>query len=106
MYILQPCSSVGKESACSAGNPGSIPGLGKSPGEGYGNPFQYPFLEKRSLVGCNQWGRKESGMTERLKLTYTSTKATYHNRLNAEAEMRIQLFSVKPDIREIDLTKM
>ena len=33
-----PCSSVGKESACSAGDPGSIPGLGRSPGEGNGNP--------------------------------------------------------------------
>ena len=33
-----PCSSVGKESAWSAGNPGSIPGLGRSPGGGNGNP--------------------------------------------------------------------
>ena len=39
------CSSVGKESACSAGDPGSIPGLGRSPGEGTGNPLQYPRLE-------------------------------------------------------------
>ena len=57
-------------------------------------------------MGCNQWGRKESGTTERLTFTYTSSKTTYHNRLNAEAEMRIQLFSVKPDIGEIDLKKM
>ena len=41
-----PCSSVSKESACSAGNPGSIPGLGRSPGEGNGNPLQHPCLEK------------------------------------------------------------
>ena len=34
--------SVGKESACSAGDLGSIPGLGRSPGEGNGNPLQYP----------------------------------------------------------------
>ena len=40
-----PCSSVGKESACSAGHPGSIPGLGRSPGEGNGNPLQYPCLK-------------------------------------------------------------
>ena len=33
-----PCSSVGKESACSAGDPGSTPELGRSPGEGNGNP--------------------------------------------------------------------
>ena len=40
-----PGGSNGKESACSAGNPGSIPGLGRSPGEGNGNPLQYPCLE-------------------------------------------------------------
>ena len=40
-----PCSSVGKESAFSAGDLGSISGLGRSPGEGNGNPLQYPCLE-------------------------------------------------------------
>ena len=34
-----PDSSVGKESACNAGDPDSIPGSGRSPGEGNGNPF-------------------------------------------------------------------
>ena len=38
-------SSVGKESACNAGDPGLIPGSGRSPGEGNGNPFQYSHLE-------------------------------------------------------------
>ena len=37
--------SDSKESACNAGNPDSIPGLGRSPGEGNGNPFQYSWLE-------------------------------------------------------------
>ena len=37
--------SDGKESACSAGDPGSIPGLGRSPGEGNGSPLQYSCLE-------------------------------------------------------------
>ena len=36
-----PDSSVGKESAYNAGDPGSIPGLGISPGEGIGDPLQY-----------------------------------------------------------------
>ena len=36
-------SSAGKESACNAGDPGSIPGLGKSPGEGIGYPLQYSW---------------------------------------------------------------
>ena len=40
-----PHSSVGKESACNAGDLGSIPGLRRSPGEGTGNPLQYSCLE-------------------------------------------------------------
>ena len=40
-----PAGSDGKMSAYNAGDPGSIPGLGKSPGEGNGNPFQYSCLE-------------------------------------------------------------
>ena len=39
-----PHSSVSKESACSAGHPGSVPGLGRSPGEGSGNPLQCSCL--------------------------------------------------------------
>ena len=38
-----PGSSAGKESACNAGDPGSIPGLRKSPGEGIGYPLQYSW---------------------------------------------------------------
>ena len=40
-----PCASTGKESACSEGDLGSIPGLGRSPGEGKGYPFQYSGLQ-------------------------------------------------------------
>ena len=38
-----PGSSAGKKSACNAGDPGSIPGLGRSPGEGLGYPLQYSW---------------------------------------------------------------
>ena len=38
-----PGSSAGKESACNAGDPGSIPGLGRSAGEGIGYPLQYSW---------------------------------------------------------------
>ena len=41
-----PCGSAGKESACNAGDLGSIPGLGRSSGEGKGYPLQYSGLEK------------------------------------------------------------
>ena len=47
-YILEqacPGGSVGKESACNAGDPDLIPWLGRSPGEGNGNPLQCSYLE-------------------------------------------------------------
>ena len=40
-----PLGSVGTESACNVGDPGLIPGLGRAPGEGNGNPLQYSCLE-------------------------------------------------------------
>ena len=40
-----PCSSDSKESVCNAGDPGSIPRLGQSSGEGTGTPLQYSCLE-------------------------------------------------------------
>ena len=43
-YLGLPCSSAGKESSCSAGDPGSIPGLGRSAGEGIGYPLQYSWV--------------------------------------------------------------
>ena len=46
LHLLRlPCSSNGKESACDAGDQGSIPGLGSSSEEGNGNPLQYSCLE-------------------------------------------------------------
>ena len=45
MYMGFPGGADGKESACRAGDPGSIPGLGRSPGEGDGYPLQYSGLE-------------------------------------------------------------
>ena len=56
--------SDGKEFTCNAGDPGSIPGLGRSPGDGNGQPTP-AFLPgeshgQRSLVGYSPWGGKES----------------------------------------------
>ena len=63
---------IGKESTrqCTgcAGDTGSIPGLGRSPGEGNGNPLQYSYLEnsigQRNMVGLSPWGRKGLGTDE------------------------------------------
>ena len=75
MFVMGfPSSSVGKESACDAGDPGLIPGLGRSSGEGNGNPLQYSCLENLMDRGdldhswTSLWGHKESDMTERLTL--------------------------------------
>ena len=66
-----PHSSAGKESACNAGDLGSIPGLGRSPGGVHSSPLQYSCLEnphgQKSLAGYSPWRCKESDMTERLK---------------------------------------
>ena len=68
--VGDPGGSEVKVSACNAGDPGSIPGSGRSLGEGNGNPLQYSCLENpmegRSLVGYSPWGHKESDMAERL----------------------------------------
>ena len=45
VYIGFPCGLDSKESNCNAGDLGLIPGLGRSPGEGNGNPLQYSCLE-------------------------------------------------------------
>ena len=92
-----PCGSAGKESACNAGDLGSIPASGRYPGEGKGyllqysglensrdyiahgegngTPLQYSCLENpmdwRSLVGCSPWRRWESDTTEWLHFHFS-----------------------------------
>ena len=53
-----PGSSAGKESACNAGDPGLIPGLGRYSGEGIGYPLQYSGLE--NSLGCTVHGVAKS----------------------------------------------
>ena len=59
--------SDGKESACNAGDQGSIPGSGRSPGKGNSQPTPVflpgEFHGQRSLAGCHLWGHKELDMT-------------------------------------------
>ena len=62
-----PGGSDSKESACNAGNLGSIPGSGRSPGEGNGNPLQYSYLENstdREGLWATVHGIAKSDMTE------------------------------------------
>ena len=84
--------SDSKESACNEGDLGLIPGSGRSPGGGNGNPLQYSCLvnlhEQRSLAGYSSWGRKESDMTEQL-----STHINIHAQVFME--MLICVFGIK-----------
>ena len=73
---MESYSSVGKESACNEGDPGLIPGLGRSPGEGKGYPLQYSDLENSM-----DWIHKESDTTEQLSLSL-SNKQNLHNHNN------------------------
>ena len=73
-----PGGSAGKESACSAGDLGSIPGLGRSPGEGEGYPLQYPGLE--NSMDCIVHGVAKS---QTLLSEYRKVKSLSHVRLFA-----------------------
>ena len=57
-----PGGSDGKESACNAGDPGLMSGLGRPPGEGNGTPLQYPGLENPMDGGA--WRTVVHGVTE------------------------------------------
>ena len=68
-----PGGSDGKKSACNAGGLGLIPGLGRSPGGGHGNPFQYSCLENpmdREAWQARVHGVTGSDMTEGLSTEY------------------------------------
>ena len=69
-----PGSSDGKESACNAGDSGSIPGSGRSLEEGNGNPLQYSSLENpldRGAWRATVHGVTKLGTIEQLTHTYT-----------------------------------
>ena len=68
VFLGFPGGSVVKKPPANAEDMSSIPGLGRSPGEGNANPLQYSCLEnshgQRSLAGYSPWGHKESDTTE------------------------------------------
>ena len=72
VFLGFPCGSAGKESAFYSGDLGSLPGLGRSHGEGKSYPLQYSGLENSI-----EWGRNESDTTEQL-LLYIKIHVLYH----------------------------
>ena len=89
VFLGFPCGSAGKESICNAGDLGSIPGLGRSPGEGKGNPLQYSGLE--NSTDCIVYGVMKSRtwlsnfhfhFSPSLYLLYLSLCLAYNNSNN------------------------
>ena len=95
-FLGFPDGSDSKVSACNVGDPDLIPGSGRSPGEGNGNPLQYCCLENpmegRSLVGYSPWVRKESDMTERLHFHFIYWRSISNINCTIEiiASLRVQ----------------
>ena len=91
-----------KESTCNAGDLGSIPGLGRSPGGGHGNPLQYSCLQDPMDRGA-WWatvhgGHKELNTTEQLSTTYSTvcfsimqTKNFQMSKLGLEKEEELEI---------------
>ena len=92
-YLGFPGDSDGKQSAYNARDLGLIPGLGRSPGSGNGNPLQYSCLEnphgQRSLAGYRPWDPKESDMTEHLSTAFLSSNAEICSCFVSSSNMKI-----------------
>ena len=92
-----PHSSVGKESACNAGDSGSILRSGRSPGKGNGNPLQLPgeFHGQRSLAGYRAWGHK--------RRTRLSDFHFHHSNGREQKEQKSLLMKVKEESEKAGL---
>ena len=86
LNVVFPGGSVGKETACNAGNLGLILGSGRSPGEGNGYLIQYSCLENPTVRGIWQayspWGCKESDTTD--QLTFSLSRSPWNMRKRDE----------------------
>ena len=72
-----PCGSAGEESACNAGHLGSIPGLGRSPGEGKGYPLQYSGLENSmNSMGLQRVGHDWATFTSTVPCVWVCSHAS------------------------------
>ena len=83
---MQLGDSDGKESGCNAGDPGSAPWVGRSPGEGNGNSLQFSCLENsmdRGAWRATVHGHKELGTTEQLTHSHFHKMTNLHPYFNS-----------------------
>ena len=78
IFLGFPCGTAGKEFACNMGDPGSIPGLGRSPGEGKGYPLRYSGLEN-SMDYIVHWVTKSRTQLGDFHFQFSWTKNTNLN---------------------------
>ena len=112
VFLGFPCGSAGKESACSAGDLGLIPGLGRSPGEGKGYPLQYFGLE--NSTDCMVHGVTKS-WTQLSTFTYTQNTdpISYFSKpygpvctMNSVQSLsRVQLFATPWTIQSMEFSR-
>ena len=88
-----------KVSAKPVGDLGSIPGLGRSPGGGHGNPLQYSCLEnphgQRILTGYSPWGHKESDTTELLSTAHLPNIQVFNHGFSISYSFTQKWYSMK-----------
>ena len=97
LFMGFPGGSDGKASARNAVDPGSILGLGRSPGEGNGNPLQYPCLEN-SLNGEAWWATVHGVAKSRTRLSDFTFTFTVHGVLKARILKQFAIpFSSRPN---------
>ena len=97
-----PGGSEVKDPACNAGDPGSIPRLGRSPGEGNGNPLQYSCLEN-PMDGGAWWATVHGVAKSRTRLsdfTFTFTMFSYSSKLSLKLKLQYfwHFFEVKSQL--------
>ena len=99
-----PGGSDDKESDCNSGNPGSIPGLGRYPGEGKGYPLQYS--DQENSMDCMEWGSKGSNTAERLSLSWRRKWQSTPVLLPGKSHGQRSLVGYSPwDRKELDMTE-
>ena len=85
-----------KNPPANAGDPGLIPGLGRSPGGGNVNPLQYPCLGN-PMAGYSPWGRRESDTTEHRHTRLISLSIIPFRFIHAVTKGRISFFFKKAE---------